>query len=51
MLVFLTPLVKLLPLYLLSDLPHATPPPLPKVNVQYIETLCGCGGVEGGGGG
>ncbi len=29
----------LLPLYLLSDLP-----PLPKLNVQYIQTVCGCGG-------
>jgi hypothetical protein len=35
----------MLPLYLLSDLP---PPPFPKVNVQYIQTVCGCGGgVEG----
>ncbi len=33
-------------LYLLSDLPL---PPLPKLNVQYIQTVCGCG--EGGGGG
>ncbi len=24
-----------------------TPPPLPKVNVQYIQTVCGCGGVGG----
>jgi hypothetical protein len=32
----------LLPLYLFSDLP-----PLPKVNVQYIQTVCGCGGWEG----
>jgi hypothetical protein len=37
----------LLPLYLLSDLP--SPPPLPKVNVQYISTVCGCGGVGVGG--
>jgi hypothetical protein len=29
-----------LPLYLLSDLP-----PLPKLNVQYIRTVCSCGGV------
>jgi hypothetical protein len=36
----------LLPLYLLSDLPP--PSPLPKLIVQYIQTLCGCGwGVEG----
>jgi hypothetical protein len=34
----------LLPLYLLSDLP-----PLPKLNVQHIQTVCGC--VRGGGGG
>ncbi len=27
--------------YLFSD----PPPPLPKVNVQYIQTVCGCGGV------
>jgi hypothetical protein len=33
----------LLPLYLLSDLP-----PLPKVNVQYIQTEYGCGGGGGG---
>jgi hypothetical protein len=34
----------LLPLYLLSDLP-----PLQKLNVQYIQTVCGCGvgGVGG----
>ncbi len=31
----------LLPVYLLSDLP-----PLPKVNVQYIQTVCGCGGGD-----
>jgi hypothetical protein len=23
-----------------------TSPPLPKLNVQYIQTVCGCGGVE-----
>ncbi len=34
----------LLPLYLLSNLP---PPPLPKLNVQYIQTG-GCGGMVGG---
>ncbi len=34
----------LLPLYLLSDLPH--PYPLPKLNVQYVP-----GGGEGGEGG
>jgi hypothetical protein len=46
MLVFSTPCCELLPLYLLSDLPH--PSPLPKVNVQvqYIQTVCDCGGVE-----
>jgi hypothetical protein len=36
----------LLPLYLLSDLP---PPPLPKLNVQYIQTVCDYGGGGGGG--
>jgi len=34
-----------LPLYHLSDLPH--PSPLPKINVQYIETVFGCGVGEG----
>jgi hypothetical protein len=35
-------------LYLLSDLPH--PSPLPKVNIQFIQTVCGCEvGVRGGG--
>ncbi len=34
----------LLPLNLLSDLP------LPKLNVQYIQTVFGCGGLGGGGG-
>ncbi len=36
----------LLPLYLLADL--FPPYPLPKLNVQYIQTVCGCGegGVE-----
>jgi hypothetical protein len=33
----------LLPLDLLSDLP----PTLPKLNVQYIQTVCGCEGVVG----
>jgi hypothetical protein len=33
----------LLLLYLLSDLP-----PLPTENVQYIQTVCGCGGGGGG---
>ncbi len=37
----------LLSLYLLSDLP--SPSPLPKVNVQYIQTMCGCWGGGGGG--
>jgi hypothetical protein len=32
----------LLPLYLLSDFP-----PLPKLNVQYIQTVCDCGGGGG----
>jgi hypothetical protein len=27
-----------------------TPSPLPKVNVQYIQTVCGCGRGMGGGG-
>ncbi len=35
-------------LYLLSDL-LPPPPPLPKLNVhvQYVNTVCGCGGVGG----
>jgi hypothetical protein len=34
---------KLLPLYLLSDLPP--PPPFPNyINVLYTQTVCGCGG-------
>ncbi len=33
----------LLPIYLLSD------PPLPKLNVQYIQTVCAVGGGGGGG--
>ena len=36
------PSCELLSLYLLSDLPHPSPPA--KVNVQYIQTVCGCGG-------
>jgi hypothetical protein len=36
----------LLPLYLLSDLLPSLP--LPKLNVQYIQTVCGCGGGVGG---
>jgi hypothetical protein len=37
------PSCELLPLYLLSDLPH----PLPKVNVQYLQTVwLGGGGVK-----
>jgi hypothetical protein len=33
---------ELLPLYLLSDLPHPSSSPLSKVNAQYIiQTLCG----------
>ncbi len=32
----------LLPLYILSDL--LPPPPLPQLNVQYIQTVCVCGG-------
>ena len=35
------PILLLLPLYSLSDLL-----PLPKLNVQYVQTVCGC---EGGG--
>ncbi len=46
MLVFSTPLVNCCPFYFLSDLPH--PSPLPKVNVQYIQAVCGCGGWGGG---
>ncbi len=33
---------ELLPMYFPSDLPH--PSPLPKVKVQYIQTVCRCGG-------
>jgi hypothetical protein len=41
------PSCELLPIYLLSDLPHPFTPPLPKVNVQYIQTVAvGGGGVE-----
>jgi hypothetical protein len=36
----------LLPLYFLSDLPP--PPHLLKQNVQYIQTVCACGGGGGG---
>ncbi len=36
-------LCSVLPLYFLSDL--SPPPPLPKLNIQYIQTVCGCGGV------
>jgi hypothetical protein len=32
----------MLPLYLLSDLPLY---PLPTLNVQYLQTVCGCGEV------
>jgi hypothetical protein len=41
-LVFSTQLMNVAPMdegYLLSDLP---PPPLPKLNVQYIQTVWGC---------
>jgi hypothetical protein len=27
-----------------APLPSLLPPPLPKLNVQYIQTVCGCGG-------
>jgi hypothetical protein len=47
MLVFSTPLVNCCP-YTFS-LTYPTPPPLPKVNVQYIQTVCVCGGMGGGG--
>ncbi len=36
------PVCVLLPIYILSDL--LPPPPLPKLNVQYIQTVCVCGG-------
>jgi hypothetical protein len=44
-LVFLTQLCELLPTltFSLVHLPH--PSPLPKVNVQYIQTVCGWEGV------
>jgi hypothetical protein len=41
-LVFLTPLVNCCP-YTFS-LTSPTSPPFPKVNVQYEQTVCGCGG-------
>ncbi len=42
MLVFSTPLLNCCPST--YSLTSPTPPPLPKVNVQYIQTVCGCGG-------
>jgi hypothetical protein len=39
------PSCELLPLYLLSDLPH--PSPLHKVNIRYKQTVTGCGGRGG----
>ncbi len=44
MLIFSTPLVNCWP-YLLSDLPH--PFPLLKVNLQYVQTVFGCGEGRG----
>ncbi len=40
MLVFFLPI-----LWTVATLPSLWLPPLPKLNVQYIQTLCGCGGV------
>jgi hypothetical protein len=37
-------------LCLLSDLPPPPATPLPKLNVQYIQTMCGCGCGGGCGG-
>ncbi len=42
MLVFSTPLVNCCPSTFCLTSP--TPPPLPKVNAQYIQTVCCCGG-------
>jgi hypothetical protein len=42
MLVFSTPLVNCSPSTFSLNFP--TPPPLPKVNAQYIKTVCGCEG-------
>jgi hypothetical protein len=42
MLVFSTPLVNCCPFTF-----SLTSPTLPKVNVQYIQTVCGCGGGGG----
>ncbi len=36
--------------YCSSNLLFGSPPPLPKVQVQYIQTVCGWEGVVGGGG-
>ncbi len=33
-----------------APLPSLWPPPIPKPNVQYIQTVCGCVGVGRGGG-
>jgi hypothetical protein len=41
MFVFLTPLVNCCPSAF--SLTSPTPPPPPKVNVHYIQTVCGCG--------
>ncbi len=47
MLVFSTPLVNCCPSTF--SLTYSTPPPFPcKVNVQYIQTVCGCGWGLGG---
>ncbi len=37
------------PSNLLSSSPFTSPPPLPCVKVQYIQTVCGWEGVGGGG--
>jgi hypothetical protein len=47
MLVFSTPLVNCCPSSFSLTFP--TTPPIPKVNVQYIQTVCSCGRGWGGG--
>jgi hypothetical protein len=48
----LPPWTKELYLCTVAPMPSVSPPtPFPKQNVQYIQTVCGCGGGRGGGGG
>ncbi len=48
MLAFSIQLCELLPLKPSFWFTSPTPPPLSKVKVQYIQTMCGCGGMGGG---